>query len=77
MESIQSTYLEQAVFRKFEVITFSVVDSWYYVVVDGGWWQTNRGNIEYCGNIEFCVAGIMLEVNSPCKIKSAEEKAFI
>lgn len=34
-KSIQSTYLEQAVFRKFEVITFSVVDSWYYVVVDG------------------------------------------
>lgn len=67
-ESIQSTYLEQAVFRKFEVITFSVVDSWYYVVVDGGWWQTNRGNIE------FCVAGIMLEVNSPCKLNQQKRK---
>lgn len=36
VESIQSTYLEQAVFGKFEVITFSVVDiPCYYVVVDG------------------------------------------
>lgn len=69
-KSIQSTYLEQAVFRKFEVITFSAVDSVVYcIVVDDG--RLNRGNIE------FCVAGIMLEVNSPCKIKSAEEKAFI
>ncbi len=56
-----------------KLLLFLVVRySWYCIVVVDGGSRLNTG-----GNIEFCVAGIMLEVNSPCKIKSAEEKAFI